>query len=132
MSQTRLGMSASFLAGDTITAYQIVTLSAANTVIPWATATSIILGVSEDSADSGAAVNVVIGGTGKVQCAASISVGAVITSQTDTGLAIEAINLAPTVTTLVVPFVLGQALHAGSTNAVIEVAIRPSLLRFDF
>lgn len=133
MSQQRNSVFASFLAGDTISAYQIVALTTvANTVIPWATATSVILGVAADSADSGAAANIIIGGTAKVQCGASISMGAIITAQTDTALAIEAINVAPTVTTLVVPFTLGQALQAGSTNSVIEVTVNPALLRFDF
>ena len=132
MSQQRNSVFASFLAGDTITAYQIVTLSAANTVVPWATATSVILGVSADYADSGAAANIIIGGTAKVVCGASVSMGSIVTAQTDTGFGIEAISLAPTITSLVVPHTLGQALQAGSTNSVIEVIVRPSTLRFDF
>lgn len=127
MSQSRCEVHASFKAGDTISAMRIVRLSAANTVDLAITTTSMGIGITADSADSGAAIDVVIGGSAKVVCGASVSAGAFCTWQTDTGLIVEATHLNNTAAS-VIPNGIGLALEAGSTNGVISVLIAPTYI----
>lgn len=127
MSQSRNSIYASFKAGDTLSAQRIVRLSAANTVDLAVTATSMGFGITSDGADSGAAIQVTILGTAKVACGASVSAGAFVTWQTDTGLAVEATHLNNTAAS-VIPNAIGLALEAGSTNGVIEVLISPNFI----
>lgn len=125
MSQTRNQVYATFVAGETIPAYTIVApTSTDNTVEIHDTASSLILGVAADDSSGGAgsSVKVVVGGTAKIICGASVSAGEIVTPQTATGYAIAGISDFGTATTLV-PRTVGIALQAGSTNSVIEVAL---------
>jgi hypothetical protein len=127
MSQSRGSIDVSFKAGDTISAMRIVRLSAANTVDLAVTATSMGFGITAQYADSGAAIAVTILGSAKVVCGASVSAGAFVTWQTDTGLAVEATHLNNTASS-VIPNAIGLALEAGSTNGVIEVLVAPNFI----
>lgn len=124
MSQKRAQTVISMKAAATLAAYTVVGISAANTVALRDTSTSMIFGVTtDDSMDgTGSSVAVCIAGTAKVLCGASVSAGSVVTVQTATGYAIEA--AAVNTTTSAIPKLLGIALQAGSTNAVIEVALQ--------
>lgn len=115
----------SFKANATISAYRILKLSAANTVALHDTSTALILGVSDDDSSGGAnsAIKVVIDGTAKIQCGASVSVGALCTAQTATGLLIESANTFTTTAASLVPKTIGIALASGSTNSTIEVLL---------
>jgi len=130
MSQENNGTIISCKAANTnVTAYKIVAVSAENTVALWDTVTSAILGVSSmDAAAANSAVGVVINGTVRVQCGASVGAGSVVCPQTATGKCIEATNTLNTTTT-VIPRTLGIALENGSTNSVIEVALMQNNIR---
>jgi hypothetical protein len=130
MSQENNGVIISCKAADaSVTAYKIVAVSGKNTVDLWDTVTSAILGVTTiDAIAAGSAVGVIIGGTARVMCGASVGVGAVVTAQTGTGKCIEAVTTLNTTTT-VIPKTLGIALQNGSTNAVIEVSVMPNNIR---
>lgn len=127
IGQTRAQTLVSLKANATMSAYRIVKLTAANTVGLHDTSTSLIFGVTVDDSQGGtnSAVKVAIDGTAKVACAASVSVGAIVTAQTTTGLLVEASGHTFTnTTTSLIPKVLGIAMASGSTNSVIEVLLQ--------
>lgn len=114
------GLVKSFQAAATLSANRIVALSAANQVGLWNTTTAMIIGVTlEDSRQTGQAIAVALGGTVKVLCNASVSAGAIVGPDTNTGAIIERANAATNTAKT-----LGIALEAGSTNSVIEVALQ--------
>jgi len=132
MSQFSNQIVKSFMANQSIGAYVVVSRAATSTmsVLPWNTTTSFVLGVSLNAASTGEAVNVVIGGTAKVACAASVSVGAIVGPNTVTsnlnagpGCIVER---AASFTSTALYKNIGIALEAGSTNSVIEVLIQPN------
>lgn len=130
MSQENQGTIISCKANDaSITAYKIVTVAGENIVKMWDTTTANILGVTTmDAVATYSAIGVVINGTARVTCGASVGVGTVVAPQTATGKCIEATVLLNTTTT-VIPRTLGIALENGSTNSVIEVALMPNNVR---
>jgi hypothetical protein len=65
-------------AGAAITAGQLVSLSAANTVVPTAAATAAWLGVATTDAANGAKVGITCGGVQEVKCSAAVAVGDVV------------------------------------------------------
>ncbi len=135
MSQVTVQQIGSFKAGATISAYRLVgphTTTAERTVAQWATATSIILGVSTDDYNSDAAAAIVVGGSAKAQCGASVTMWTPATGQTDTGKIIDSSSLAATAASLVIPFLAGVPLENGSTDGIVELLVRPSNVRFDF
>lgn len=130
MAQEVNGTIKSFKAASgSVPAYRIAVLTAANTVGVTFTATSVLVGITtNDASATGVAVGVVVDGTAKCSCGASVSAGAVLTGQTDTGKCIEATALLNTTTT-VIPRTIGVALGKGSTNSVIEVLVIPNNIR---
>lgn len=120
MSQQSNQTVKSFVAAVSIPAHTIVALSAANTVTPVWTATSMIVGVADDNASTNGAVPVVIAGSAKVICNASISAGSIVGPVTGTGFGVA---LGATFTSTALFKHVGIALDAGSTNSVIEVLI---------
>jgi len=65
--------------GDSIAAYRIVRVSAANTVAACSATTDIIVGVTDDEAQkSTQAVPVMVGGVGKVYCNDTMAAGVLI------------------------------------------------------
>lgn len=87
------------------------------------TATSIILGVSQnDCSSTGQGWRIRINGTTKVTCGASVSAGAICIPQTATGKVVEGTKTYNTGTTAI-PRSVGIALESGSTNSVIEMQI---------
>jgi hypothetical protein len=129
MSQFSNEVLASFVAGASIPAYTVVELSADNrTVANWTATTAagvagMIIGVTKDVASAGQGIGVVIGGTARVLCNASISAGAIVGPVSATAGLIQAVTL-PTTVTGVWPNTLGIALESGSTNAVIDVLLQ--------
>lgn len=126
MSQQTPGKVRSFQAGATLSAARVVGLSAANTVTYWATSTSMIMGVTyEDSKQTDDAISVILDGTAKVSCFASVSVGAIVGPATaGSGQIRERAN--PATTTTAFEKTIGVALQSGSTDSVIEVALQIS------
>ena len=87
------------------------------------TSSTYILGVTLDSVnDTTGTTPVIVAGTAKCVCGASVSVGSIVSPQTDTGKVIEAAPPA-TNTTAGIP-TLGIALESGSANGMIEVALQ--------
>lgn len=125
MSQFTPGVKVSIEASDTIPAFAVVALGATRLVAAWVTSTSHILGVSEALADSGAACSVIVSGTAKVKCNASVPAGSLVAPVTDAAGAIKAVTTA-SLTTTAYPRTLGIALESGSTNSVIEVLLQPA------
>lgn len=110
-------------------AYRFTTVTGNNEAGIHLTATSLILGVSqEDASSTGQAWRIKKEGTTKITCGESISAGALVIPQTDTGKAMSGTKLLNTTTT-VIPRSGGIALKAGSTNAVIEVALAINNIR---
>lgn len=136
MSQESNQLLKSFEAYDSLPAYRIVAPLSTTTVdyvrvVRWGTTTGYMIGTSWGEASvSGVAVPVVVAGSGRVACGASVSSGSLITGTT-TGFAIEAVNVLNTTTT-VIPRCLGVGLQVGDTNSVIEVLIQPLHLRVAF
>lgn len=124
MSQHTPGKVRSYKAGATLSTARVVGLSAANTVTYWATSTSMIQGVTyEDSKQSDDAIAIILDGTARVTCFASVSAGAIVGPATDgSGRVRERAN--PLTTTTAFEKTLGVALEAGSTDSVIEVALQ--------
>ena len=133
MSQEVQGNIKTFKAADiSVPAYRIVTLSAAQTVDIPNTLTSVLIGITaNDGSATNDAIGVVLNGTAKCACGASVDAGAILTVQTSTGKCIAGTQLLNTTTTAV-PRTIGIALDAGSTNSVIEVAIIPNNVRIAF
>lgn len=128
-SQDRGQTLISCIAAQTLSAFRVVRHTGTrNTVNLYDTTTSLIFGVTaDDSADgTGTSVKVVLAGTAKVACAASVSAGALVTAQsaTSSGLIMEVGAHVNNTTTAATPKILGIAMQAGSTNSVIEVALR--------
>lgn len=130
-SVTGKGDVASFLAGDTLSAFRVVTFGGASTtgifVDPHVTSTSHVLGVTLGAASStGEAVDILLAAPiAKLSCAASVSAGAIVGPATDSGGQITERANPDTVTTALLPS-LGIALQAGDTNSVIAVLLMPS------
>lgn len=118
----------------TISAYRILTPAAGNnSVALWKTATSFMFAVSQDQSRgaTGTSILAAIGGCAKCTAAASISSGALVTAQTDTGLGIEASQRGFIDTTsATVPYSIGLALDAADTNSTFELLVRPQFVRF--
>lgn len=111
-------------AAATLSAYRVVSLSGLNTVALYTTSTSLIFGVSAtDTIAASTSVAIVVGGPALVACGASVSAGAVVAVQTATGLIVEALHIS-TSTSSAIPKLVGVAMQAGSTNAVIEVMLQ--------
>lgn len=118
----------------TISAFRLLAPAAGgNSVKLWVTATSIMFAVSQDQSRgaTGTSILAAIGGCARLQAGASVSAGAMITGQTDTGLGIEDTSLGFfTTATTASPFAIGVALDAADTNSVFEVLVRPRLARW--
>jgi len=123
MSQFSNQVVKTFAANQSVTAYTIVSRAATSTmaVLPWNTTTSLVLGIARDNASTGDALEVVIGGTAKVICSASVSAGSLVGPTTATAGYAAAIT--GFFTTSAYKYI-GIALEAGSTNSVIEVALQ--------
>lgn len=130
MAQEVNGTIKSFKAASgSVPAYRIAVVTGINTVGVTFTSTSVLVGITaNDASATGQAVGVVLNGTAKCMCGASVSAGAILTAQTDTGKCIEATAVLNTTTT-VIPRTIGVALQKGSTNSIIEVAIIPNNIR---
>ena len=118
----------SFRANASVPAYTVVEVLTTGTVINWTATTAAgvagnIVGVSMDTADTNESLAVVIGGTARVVCNASISAGSIVGPVSATAGFIQALAM-PTTVTAVWPNTLGIALQNGSTNAVIEVLLQ--------
>lgn len=122
MSQYTPGVKVSIEASDTIPAYRVVVLGATRLVGLFQTSSAAIIGVSEALCDSGAACSVIVNGTAKVACNASVPAGSLVGPATDASGLItpRTVNTATTF-----PPILGVALESGSTNSVIEVLLSP-------
>lgn len=120
MSQYTPGVLLSIEAADSIPAHRVVVLSGNRLCDVFATSTSQILGVNESLVDSGAAASVIVSGTAKVQCNASIAAGSLVTPVTDGSGKIKAVTVN---TSTAFPAILGIALQNGSTDASIEVLL---------
>lgn len=115
-----------------IPAYRIMGVAAAKTVDIPNTTSSALIGVSTiDASATNQAVGVVISGSARCACGASVSVGATVGCQTSTGKCIEITSLLNTTTT-VIPRSIGVALQTGSTNSVIEITVQPVNLQVVF
>lgn len=128
MSQESNQIVKSFMANASLPAYSVVELLTDSTVINWTATTAagvagMIVGVTRDVASTNGAVPVVIGGTARAVCNASISAGSIVGPVTATAGFIQAVAM-PTTVTGVWPNTLGIALENGSTNAVIEVLLQ--------
>lgn len=113
----------SFRAVGSIPAYVIVSRAATSTAEVTAvwTATSMIVGISNNAGSTGDAIGVVLGGSSKLICNASVPVASIIGPATGTGLGVA---LAATFTSTALFKHIGIANENGSTNAVIEVLIQ--------
>ena len=135
-SSSGKGDVASFLAGDTMAAYRVVTFGGASStgifVDPHLTSTAFILGVTLSGASvTGEAIDVLLAAPiAKCSCAASVSSGAlggVLTASA--GQIAERANPA-TVTTRLAGLI-GISLEAGDTNSVIAVLLQSGNQRAD-
>lgn len=128
MSQAASQILKSFQASATIPSFVVVKGDTANKVKTWDTTTAMIIGVSQDYADTDDAVPVVIAGTAKVRCAASVPAYALVKPSTVTANVTPG-SIADTGALFTVTAAyktLGIALEAGSTNSVIEVLLQIS------
>lgn len=129
MSQVRAQERISFKQNATLAAYRIVTVTGANQVGYWNTITANMIGVTWDDGSkvgSGGDVDVVIAGTAKVQCLASVAAGSLVGAETATGLGVQRSNPSAITTATASIKAIGIALENGSTNSVIEVLISRS------
>lgn len=127
---------ASFRAGDSLAAGVVVTFGGNSTTgihVDRAdgTGTNIgfVLGVALSGASStGEVVDILLAAPiAKVQCALSVSAGAIVGPGTGAGGAIVERANPGTVTTVLLP-TLGMALEAGDTNSVISVLLMPTII----
>lgn len=137
MAQIRNSIHASFQAAGTITAYCAVagfsTASAnINQVALWDTETKAVIGLSYDYFEPSTGVDVVIMGSGKALCSASVTQWKPVSAITLTGQMIESTNTASTVASAVILPQVGLALANGSANSVIEVLVRPMNFGWNF
>lgn len=124
MSQERGQKVLSFLAGEAIAANCGVAIhvgAAANTVNLPGTTTSVLLGISQDTAASGGSLPVITEGSAKLILDSVVSAGNLVALNTN-GHGTAATQLLNTTTTTV-PRTIGIALESGVTNGVIEVYI---------
>lgn len=134
MSQYGNGFHKSFRAAATLSAYRVVSPDTAGSeshvrLIQIPTQTSLILGISQASATTDLAVDVVGLGYSKVAAGASVSAGAILTFVTSTGYVIEGTAQYDTTTTAV-PRQIGIALGTGiATDAILEAFVMPVLVR---
>lgn len=135
MAQEVNGVKKTFKAlNASIPAYRIVAVGAGKDVVDLAkTSTAMLVGVSANNISAtGQAVSVILNGTARCQCGASVSAGALLSFQTDTGMCIEALAAAYNhTTTTIIPRTIGVALQAGSTNSVIEILVQPNNVKFN-
>ena len=131
-SVTGKGDIATFRAGDTFTAGLVVQFGGNSTTgihvdRADATATGMIIGVTLGGASlTGEAIEILLAAPiAKVQCALSVSAGAIVGPNTGTGGQIVERPNPGTVTTVLLP-TLGLALEAGDTNSVISVLLLPT------
>lgn len=113
----------SFIATASIPAYVCVSMVTTGSVAVWDTLSSNIIGVSKDNASTGQSIDIVIAGTAKVLCAASVSAGSIVGPATAStaGYVVERAVTASTTTKY-----LGVAYEPGDTNSVIEVLLQIS------
>ena len=118
-------------AGETLTAFSVVTIDSGSTtglhVTPWVTDTQVIIGVCLSGASStGESVDVLLAApTSKVRVGSvDIAAGDLVGPQTDNAGQITTRANPGTVTTAMVPS-LGIALAAGSVSSIIEVLLQP-------
>lgn len=123
MSQQSNQSVKSFTAAHSIPAYSVVTCLTDGTVAVWSATASMIIGIATDNASTGGALGIVIGGTAKVICNASISAGAIVAGVGNTNGAIAEAGATNT-TTGDFQKIVGISLENGSTNAVIEVLLQ--------
>jgi mannitol-specific phosphotransferase system IIBC component len=109
------GQDITLTAGSAITGGQLVTLSAANTVIPAAGTSAVWIGVARQDAASGASVVVSLGGVQEVIVAAAVVAGDVVMPAA-TG---RVTPLTGTTYTQVVGIALTAQASAGSTCRVL-------------
>ena len=131
MSQFSNQIIKTFEARASITAYTCVAALATTTasVGPWNTVTLFPIGVAQNNASTGDAIEVCIGGTSKVGCQAAVTGGQVVQPGTVTAnitLGIGCIKNAATFTVTTNWPTLGIALESGLTNSVIEVLVNPT------
>lgn len=119
MSQMKTGDIITLKATASVSAKSIVKLDTTGNYCSMPdTITTNLLGISLDSADTNGAVAVIINGTAKVVCGASVAAADPVGAQTGgTG---KAVTVATSTTARI-----GQAIEAGSTNSVIEIVIQP-------
>jgi hypothetical protein len=110
----------SFKQGDSISAYRIVRVSGANTVAACTATTDIIVGVTQDSANSSSqCVPVAVSGVAKVYCNDTIAAGGLVM----TNSAGQAIPFAELTTGV---YVLGICLDTVSaTGTIANVLVNP-------
>lgn len=108
----------SFVAGGTIVQYTFVKLSAANTVVACAGTTDKPIGVAQDAASSGGAVNVCIAGITKLEGDADLAYGAAIGTSADAQAA--AYTVADTTKYIVGTVLIDNAAAGGLITAVID------------
>lgn len=113
----------------TIPAYRVVGVyTGANSCRIQDTNTMNILGVTVNDSQGGSdsSVAVALNGVVKIACAASISVGAIVTYDptAGSGYIIAAANIINSSTSAVVPKIVGVAMQSGSTNSVIAVCLQ--------
>ena len=112
-------------ASGSVPAFRIASVNSSGQCAIAVSTTSVQIGVTNNDASStGEAVGIIINGTGKVACGASVAAGVVVGMQTDTGKVIDVLDTADTTTTAV-PRAIGVSLQAGSTNSIIEITIQP-------
>lgn len=118
----------------TISAYRLLAPApGGNSVALWKTATSAMIAISQGNSRgaTGTSILAAVGGCANLVAGASVSAGAMITGQTDTGLGIEDTSLGFfTTATTASPFAIGVALNAADTNSTFEVLIMPRLARW--
>lgn len=122
MSQYTPGVRLSMEAADSIPAHRVVVLNADRNCALYQTSTSRAIGVSERLVDSGAACSIIVSGTAKAQCLASIAAGALVAAATAGSGKIQAVTV-NTVTTFAP--IIGIALESGSSDASIEILVQP-------
>lgn len=132
MSQQKIGDIITLKAADlSVPAYRIVGVDANGKAdIPNTTTTALLGVTNNDASATNQAVGVIISGTAKCKCGASVGAGEVVGCQTSTGKCIEITDVAVTTTTAV-PKAIGISLQAGSTNSVIEITVQPNNLSKD-
>lgn len=110
----------SFIAGGTIVQHTFVKLSASNTVIACAGTTDKPIGVAQDAASAGDAVNVCICGITKIEGDADLAYGNAIGTSADAQAA--AYSVTDTTKYIVGTVLIDNGAAAGKITAVIDCA----------